>query len=349
MADLALAFLGNDALALADAARPTCSGCRSPPRTWCRTAMASNRRRTSMRCGASTCSCRCSSNRSVPKGSVVLALSSDHGVSVVRRRSGAQPGLSRGRLLTSDRAYPSFLERLNRLVALELFLDPQSRVLFGSDGLHRLQPPGLSVHDVGECAADRGDPVRTKDVDRVLPGVMTRSSARKWWRPCTCLGARGVAEDAPATEFVRNDFRSERSGDAIFVPRYGVMTHWDPARGAMHGTHYTTTPTCPCSSGGRRSARDRDGRRDALRPGATLGAILGVRLPQRRRARPAGSLTRAYPVRAQDPPPLNSAVPNDPCLSLLHRKDPWSSLFDGFERIHSPSQGSSCVCTSGIT
>ena len=70
-----------------------------------------------------------------PKGSVVLALSSDHGFPVIpeaeRQRN---PAFRGGRLLTADRAYPTFPERLNRLLAVELCLDPDSRVLFGMDG-----------------------------------------------------------------------------------------------------------------------------------------------------------------------------------------------------------------------
>ena len=44
--------------------------------------------------------------------------------------------------------------------------------------------------------------------------------------------------DNPATEFARNDFDAERSGDAFLVPRPGVLMHWDPGRGSHHGSHH---------------------------------------------------------------------------------------------------------------
>ena len=127
-----------------------------------------------MRFGGSTCS----SGRVLdaldrfPKGSVVLALSADHGFPVVpeaeRQRN---PSFRGGRLLTSDRAYPSFVERLNRLLALELCLDPQSRVLFGSDGFNiAYNRPAFPFPTVAGACGPEGTAVRAKDVDRVLPG-----------------------------------------------------------------------------------------------------------------------------------------------------------------------------------
>jgi arylsulfatase A-like enzyme len=122
--------------------------------------------------------------------------------------------------------------------------------------------------------------VTAQDVDRVLPGVLARFyaeeveavylvSERERWPP----------RDA-ATEFVLNDFDPARSGDAILVPRYGVMTHWDPARGAMHGTHYdydTHVPLLFWGGAFRAGTVAEPATPYDLAP--TLAALLGVRLP----------------------------------------------------------------------
>ncbi len=217
-----------------------------------------------------------------PKGSVVLGLSADHGFPVVpeaeRQRN---PSFRGGRLLTSDRAYPSFLERLNRLLALELCLDPQSRVLFGSDGFNiAYNRPAFPFPTVAGACGPEGTAVRAKDVDRVLPGVMTRFFGEEVEAVYLASERDGWPKDAPATEFVRNDFDPERSGDAIFVPRYGVMTHWDPARGAMHGTHYDYDTHVPLLFWGapfRAETVTAEATPYDLAP--TLGARLGITLP----------------------------------------------------------------------
>jgi hypothetical protein len=111
--------------------------------------------------------------------------------------------------------------------------------VFGADGFNLIynRPAFPFRTQAGSCGpAER--PVTSADVDRVFPAVVARffgpevesvylASQRDHW-----------PLDNPATEFVTNDFDPERSGDAIFIPRYGVMTHWDPARGAMHGSHF---------------------------------------------------------------------------------------------------------------
>ena len=284
VADLALAFLGNDALAL---------GRRSTPDLLWLSFSAQDLvshsygveseenldalRRLDLQLGRVL-----DAIDRFPKGSVVLALSSDHGFPVVPEAERVRnPAFRGGRLLTSDRAYPSFLERLNRLVALELCLDPQSRVLFGSDGFNiAYNRPAFPFMTVGSACGPEGTAVRTKDVDRVLPGVMTRFFGEEVEAVYLVSEHEAWPKDAPATEFVRNDFDPERSGDAIFVPRYGVMTHWDPARGAMHGTQYdydTHVPLLFWGAAFRPETVTADATPYDLAP--TLGAILGVRLP----------------------------------------------------------------------
>jgi hypothetical protein len=175
-----------------------------------------------------------------PKGSVVLALSSDHGFPVIpeaeRQRN---PAFRGGRLLTADRAYPTFPERLNRLLAVELCLDPDSRVLFGMDGFSiAYNRPAFPLRTVDAACGSAGTAVGAAEVDRVLPKVMARFFAEEVEVVYLVSQRSRWPKDAAVTEFVENDFDPERSGDALFVPRHGVMTHWDPARGAMHGSHY---------------------------------------------------------------------------------------------------------------
>jgi arylsulfatase A-like enzyme len=220
-------------------------------------------------------------DRLFPKDAVVLALSADHGFPLIPEAEHARnPSFQGGRLLTTDRAYPTFLERLNRLLALELCLDPATRVLYGSDGFNiaynRTAFPFRTV--AGACGPE-GVPVGPKEVDGVLPKVMTRLYAEEVASVYLVSQRDRWPKDDPATEFVVNDFDPERSGDAIFVPRYGVMTHWDPARGAMHGTHFDYDTHVPLLFRGARFRPETvatDATPYDLAP--TLGAVLGVDL-----------------------------------------------------------------------
>ena len=178
--------------------------------------------------------------RRVGRDAVVLALSADHGFPVIpeaeRQRN---PSFRGGRLLSSDRAFPNFIERLNDLLAGELCLEAQSRVIFGADGFNLIynRPAFPFKSRAGSCGpADRE--VTGADVDRVLPAVMGRFFGPEIDAVYLVSQRDRWPSDSPVTEFVRNDFDPERSGDAFFIPRYGVMTHWDPARGAMHGSHF---------------------------------------------------------------------------------------------------------------
>jgi arylsulfatase A-like enzyme len=87
-------------------------------------------------------------------------------------------------------------------------------------------------------------------------------------------------EDHPATEFARNGFFPGRSGDALLVPRPGVLMHWDPARGSHHGSHHDYDAHVPLVFWGTpfpAGRRDRDTTPYDLAP--TLAELLGVTLP----------------------------------------------------------------------
>jgi hypothetical protein len=190
------------------------------------------------------------------------------------------PSFRGGRLLTDDRGYPTFVERLNRLVSLELCLDPASRPLFDSEGfLLMYNRPAFPFRAVeGACGA-AGSPVTSRDLDRVLPRVMTRFFAEEIESVYLVSERERWPKDDPVTEFVENDFDPERSGDAFFVPRYGVMTHWDPARGVMHGSHYDYDTHVPLLFWGgpfRAETATTEATPYDLAP--TLGALLGVKL-----------------------------------------------------------------------
>jgi predicted AlkP superfamily pyrophosphatase or phosphodiesterase len=220
-------------------------------------------------------------DRRHPEGSVVLALSADHGMPPIpeaeRRRN---PGFRGGRLLTTDRGYPTFLERLNRLLALELCLDPTSRVIFGSEGFNlTYNRPAFPFRTLEGSCGPAGRAATSKDVDRVLPALMTRVYAEEVEKVYLASERDRWPKDDPVTEFVVNDFDPERSGDAVFVPRYGVMTHWDPARGAMHGSHYDYDTHVPLLFwGGPFRAETVSAPSTPYDLAPTLGALLGVEL-----------------------------------------------------------------------
>jgi hypothetical protein len=216
-----------------------------------------------------------------PKGSVVVALSADHGMPVIpEAEQKRNPSFKGGRLLTADRAYPTFLERLNRLLAVELCLGPGSRVLFGSDGFNlAYNRPAFPFRTVAGSCGPAGAVVGGQEVDRVLPGVMTRFYAEEVERVYLVSERDRWPKDDPVTQFVVNDFDPERSGDAIFIPRYGVMTHWDPARGVMHGSHYDYDTHVPLLFWGgpfRRGTATAEATPYDLAP--TLAAVLGLEL-----------------------------------------------------------------------
>src|SRR5262249_54714266 len=179
-------------------------------------------------------------DRRFAKGSVVVALSADHGFPVIPEAEHVRnPSFHGGRLLTTERAYPNFVERSNRLLAAELCLDPQSRVIYASEGWNlAYNRPLFPFRTVEGTCGPAGALVQSRDVDRVLPGVLGRYYAEEVERVYLASERDLWPKDDPATEFVVNDFDPARSGDAVIVPRFGVMTHWDPARGAMHGSQY---------------------------------------------------------------------------------------------------------------
>jgi hypothetical protein len=118
-------------------------------------------------------------------------------------------------------------------------LDPTSRPIFGGEGWNMIyNRPALPMRTVaGRCGAS-DQMVTTQSLDAALPkiletffgdeleGVLLVSQRERW------------PADNAAVEFARNDFDAARSGDAILIPRPGVLMHFDPGRGSGHGSHY---------------------------------------------------------------------------------------------------------------
>lgn len=221
-----------------------------------------------------------------PAGSIVLALSADHGFTplpeVVRRTSNVRTG---GRVTggESDPAspFPSFDERLSRALADELCLPPDTRVIKGSEGWgltynHELFP-ATSVE--GACGP-AGRATTIAEVDRVLPVVIRRLYGEEIEKVLLISQKDAWDRSDPVVGFALNDFDAARSGDALLVPREYVLTIWDAARGSTHGSHHAYDTHVPLIFWGgpfRASTMTRPSTPYDLAP--TLGGILGVRVP----------------------------------------------------------------------
>lgn len=214
-------------------------------------------------------------------GHVVLALSADHGFTplpeVVRRTEGRIGG----RLIASDRSYPSFVERLNRLLADELCLPPGGPWISGGDGWALYYERGnLPAATVEGACGPAGKPVTADDFDRVLPKVVAHDFDEEIDH-VLLMSQRGSWPAAdPAVGFANNDFDAVRSGDAFLIPREYVLMHWDPARGSGHGSLYEYDTHVPLIFWGAPFPAGERGTPSApydLAP--TLGAALGVSVP----------------------------------------------------------------------
>lgn len=217
-----------------------------------------------------------------PRGSVLLALSADHGMPPIPEAERARdPGYRGGRLVNNPRALPTFDERLNRLVVDEMCLPPDSRPIFGAEGWSLMyNRVGLPLRTVEGPCGPAGRLVTAETLDAVLPGLITR-----FWRE-EVAAVLPVAtrdhwpKDDPVVEFARNDLDLERSGDAFLVLKPNVLMHWDPGRGTNHGSPFDYDTHVPLLFWG---MGIHPGRSDAVSApydlAPTLGAVLGIPLP----------------------------------------------------------------------
>jgi predicted AlkP superfamily pyrophosphatase or phosphodiesterase len=215
-------------------------------------------------------------------GQVALAFSSDHGFQTVpEREARVDKTFTGGRILTGRGAVTNFVARLNRYLCEELCLPLDQKPIFGNEGFDLTYnrpafPAMLTV--AGPCGA-AGRPVTAADVDRVLPGAIARlhheefrkvllSSRRESWDPSD-----------PDVAFALNDTDPVRSGDAILIPRRGVILYPDP-KGSTHGSHYdydTHVPLIFWGGGVRAGVSDADRTPYDFAP--TVGKLVGVSLP----------------------------------------------------------------------
>lgn len=219
--------------------------------------------------------------RRVGKDGVALALSADHGFAPIPELwARDHPGESAGRLVNSERAVPSFVRRLNRLLEAELCLPAGTRPVYGVEGwsvaYNRPAFPARSVE--GPC----GPPERlvtTDALDAALPRVIARFFDDEI-EGVLPIARRDTWPAGRAADFARNDLDLERSGDAFLVPREHVLMHWDPARGAGHGSHHDYDAHVPLIFwGGAFTPRMGASPSTPYDAAPTLAELLGVVLP----------------------------------------------------------------------
>jgi arylsulfatase A-like enzyme len=130
----------------------------------------------------------------------------------------------------------------------------------------------------GTCGP-AGAPVTAADVDRVLPKLV-----RQVWdeevEDVLLVSQEAAWPETPAAGFVRNDFDRDRSGDAFVIPRWGVMSSYNPGRGAMHGTQYEYDIHVPLVFWGAVKAGTSDAATTPYDLAPTVGRWLGVTLPE---------------------------------------------------------------------
>jgi type I phosphodiesterase/nucleotide pyrophosphatase len=222
----------------------------------------------------------------LPKGSVVLGLSADHGFPPIPEVHRRQPGAAAGRLLYKDLSAPAtyyeptFRDLLNRELAGELCLPMDARPILDGEGWTLVYDrPSLPLKTVaGSCGA-AGRSVSTAQLDAALQRVIGRLHGGEIEQLLLVSERDRWPRDQRATEFAQNDYDKERSGDAFLFPRPNVLFHWDPARGSHHGSHHEYDAHVPLIFWGgpfRPGVSEADSAPYDLAP--TLAALLGVTL-----------------------------------------------------------------------
>ncbi len=222
-------------------------------------------------------------DRSFPAGKVILAFSADHGFTPIpefaKKRDKTYQG---GRLSGASFANIGAVDRLNRVISTSLCLEPGSRPIHGTEGwnvrYNSAALPAMKTQE-GPCGP-AGQPVTARDIDRVLPQAVKALFFEEIQDVFLCSEKENWSGANPATEFVKNDFDAERTGQAILIPRTGVIAHWDPGRGTGHGSQYDADTHVPLIFWGgsiKPHTSDRPATPYDLAP--TLGRLLGVEVP----------------------------------------------------------------------
>jgi hypothetical protein len=219
----------------------------------------------------------------------------------------APAGRAAGRLLYKDLSAPAtyyeptFRDLLNRELAGELCLPGDARPLLDGEGwalvYNRVALPWKTV--AGSCGA-AGRSVSKAQLDAALQRVIGRLHGAEIEQVLLSRSASaGRATSARPSSRATTSTLSARA-TAFLFPRPNVIFHWDPARGAHHGSHHDYDTHVPLIFWGGPFVPGRaeaDAAPYDLAP--TLAALLGVTLPDatgtsaRRRADP-----RSLPARA---------------------------------------------------
>ena len=221
-------------------------------------------------------------DRGFPEGSVVLGLSADHGFQTIpEREARLDKAFTGGRVLTGSGAVTNFEERLNRYLCEELCLPLDARPFFGNEGfdLRYNHPAFPAMRTVAGPCGEPGRAVGPADVDRVLPGAIARLFREEFRTVLLASQREGWDRNDRDVRFAWNDFDAVRSGDALLVPRRGVIVYPDP-RGGTHGSQYdydTHVPLVFWGAGVQAGVSDAERAPYDLAP--TVGKLLGVRLP----------------------------------------------------------------------
>ncbi|MGE5235225.1 MAG: alkaline phosphatase family protein [Acidobacteriota bacterium] len=218
----------------------------------------------------------------VGKARIALAFSADHGFAMIpealKRREATFTG---GRLVTGGRTTHDFVERLNRRLDDALCLDPASRPVAAVETWSvYYNRPALPLRTVAGACGAAGREVGTREIDAALPSVVGQTFGEQLQGVLLTSRIASWPGDDPNSEFARNDYDPERSGEAFLVPRSGVLMHRDPGRGTGHGTQHEPDIHVPLIFwGGAFTAGA------AVRPSTpydlapTLARLVGVSLP----------------------------------------------------------------------
>jgi hypothetical protein len=220
-------------------------------------------------------------------GGVVLALSADHGFCPIpeaaRTRGNVDPEFRGGRLLTETRGgLPTFYDQLDRLLIDELCLPPGARPIQPAEGWNlSYNHPALPLRTIEGRCGPAGKLITARELDEALPRVVQRGFGPEIREVLLTSQREQWPADDPDVAFAIEDFDRERSGDATLVPELGVITHWDPARGSMHGSQHDYDTHVPLIFWGapfRAQAVESESTPYDLAP--TLARLLGVSLPE---------------------------------------------------------------------
>jgi hypothetical protein len=221
-------------------------------------------------------------DRGFPQEKVVLALSADHGFQTIPELEARRDkSFSGGRVLSGNGAVTNFEERLNRYLCQELCLPLDAKPIFGNEGFDlKYNLPSLpAMRTLAGTCGTSGRTVTREDIDRVLPGAIARLHYEDFR---TVLLASQRASWDPTDRDVRfamNDYDPVRSGEALLIPRRGVIVYPD-ARGSTHGSQYEYDTNVPLVFwGGGVKAGVSDAERTPYDFGPTVGKLVGVTLP----------------------------------------------------------------------